>query len=100
MRITRIPTKQGHPFPSQRMEPRGPFPPELFREPEIIVDYDSQPDGGGDPIPEGSTAQNNFRELRWFRCRLCQEVLIESALDDHICEDEDEEEEDEDDYTS
>ena len=64
------------------------------------MDYDPQPDGGGEIIPEGSTAQNNFHELRWFRCRLCQEVLLESALEDHVCEDEDEYGEDEDDYAS
>ena len=37
-------------------------------------------------VPEGSTAQNGFKEVRWFRCNDCSEVLRETHLEGHICE--------------
>jgi hypothetical protein len=94
LRIIRYETKQGHPVPKSAMAPRGPFPPELFRDPEIITDYVPQSDGGGEEIPEGGTAQNNFRELRWFKCRVCGDIVSEHEVDSHICDDIEEDEED------
>ena len=37
--VQRIVTKQGHAVPSSSHAPRGPFPAEIFAEPEIITDY-------------------------------------------------------------
>lgn len=85
MRIERIVTRQGHPVPETAHQPRGPFPPELFKSPEIISDYVPQPDGGVD-VPVGGTAQNNFQPSRWFRCKLCAEHLREAEVMDHDCE--------------
>ena len=85
-RIIQVPVFQGHPVPDRPHAPRGPFPPELLRRPERAADVEPQPDGGGESLPMGATAQNNYRPVRWFRCRDCSEVLAEADLDDHTCE--------------
>lgn len=86
MRIQRVATKQGHAVPPAAVAPRGPFPPELFATPKIVTDYEPQPDGGGDPVPEEGTAQNLFQPIKWYRCRLCMEAVREQDLDSHFCE--------------
>ena len=86
MKITTIATKQGHAVPAVAMRPVGPFPPELFRNPTPVTDYVSQPDGGGDVQPEDGTAQNNFRSVKWFRCRACHEAVTEADLETHRCD--------------
>lgn len=96
MRIIRYETKQGHPVPKTAMPARGPFPPELFKSPEIITDYIPQDDSGEAEIPEGGTAQNGFRELRWFRCRVCGDVVSEHDIDSHVCDDSEDEDLDDD----
>lgn len=82
MRIERIITKQGHPVPKTAYTARGPFPPELYQRPEVIVDYVPE-----DYIPDGTTAQNNFIEPKKFQCSLCGEVMYEHKTLDHKCED-------------
>jgi hypothetical protein len=89
MRITTVPAVQVHAVPSTVGRPRGPFPAELFGRPEVVTDYEPQPDGGGDPVPEDGTAQNGFRHVRWYRCRDCLTAVPEYALDDHTCEEPD-----------
>jgi len=86
MRIERIVTRQGHPVPETAHQPKGPFPPELFQAPEVVSDYLPQPDGGVE-VPIGGTAQNNFQAVKWFRCKLCTDVLREQEVDMHYCED-------------
>lgn len=86
MRIQRIPTRQGHPVPEQATRPRGPFPPELFVRSPVVADYAPQPDGGGDPIPDDGTAQNNYRAYKWYRCRNCMSAVREDEIDQHRCE--------------
>lgn len=86
MRVISVATKQGHSVPATAVRPRGPFPPELFARPQVVVDYEPQPDGGGDPVPEDGTAQNGFRAVRWFRCRSCEAAVPENELDTHACE--------------
>ena len=89
MRITRrVATKQGHPIPSNSHSPRGPFPAEIFSEPEIITDYQSF----DDDIPVGATAQNNFRSPRLFRCNNCSMVVFEHEMPNHWCDDVEDEE--------
>ena len=51
----------------------------------MVTDYEPQPDGGGEAIPEDGTAQNNFRSVKWYRCRLCMEAVAENDLDSHLC---------------
>jgi hypothetical protein len=82
MAIERIPTKQGHPVPQSAGYAKGPFPPELFEKPEIIHDY-FRP--GQDDIVEGGTAQNNFNPPKVFKCRDCNEVVMEYDLENHMC---------------
>jgi hypothetical protein len=89
MRVTTIPARQGHAVPETVTNPRGPFPAELFQRPTVVTDYDPQPDGGGDPVPEDGTAQNGFRSVRWYRCRYCLDEIPEYALNEHICEEDD-----------
>jgi hypothetical protein len=60
MKITRVKAVQAHPVPNKVHAPRGPFPNELFREPEIINDYHPEDDETGSSFPLGATAQNNF----------------------------------------
>ena len=86
MHIQRIKTKQGHPVPKTAGYAKGPFPPELFEQPEVISDYTPQPDGGEEEIPLGATAQNNFKGIRWFRCKTCKDIVPENKLGDHTCE--------------
>ena len=86
MHIERIKTKQGHPVPKTAHAPKGPFPPELFEQPEVVVDYTPQPDGGEEDMPLGSTAQNDFKPIRWFRCKSCRDLVPEPQLGTHMCE--------------
>lgn len=81
MRIERIQAKQGHAVPKTAGYAKGPFPPELYEKPELITDYEPL-----DYIPEGTTAQNNFKEPRKFQCGLCNEIMYEHKTFDHICE--------------
>ena len=84
MRIERIATKQGHPVPDAATYAKGPFPPELFQRPEVVVDY--EPDNGGGETAIGGTAQNNFAPLKYFKCRVCLEIISEREVPDHVCE--------------
>jgi hypothetical protein len=69
------------------MDPRGPFPPELFAEPEIVDTYKSALDEDGSSFPLGATAQNSFNPPKHVRCALCLARVLESEKDQHICED-------------
>jgi hypothetical protein len=80
--VQRIITKQGHPVPSSSYAPRGPFPPELFIDPEIITDYvpfDEEYD-------RGATAQTDFKSPKLFRCKECTMIVLEHEVPDHRCE--------------
>lgn len=82
MRITkRTITKQGHPVPSSSHSPYGPFPPELYQDPEMITEYTPF----DEDVPEGGTAQNGFTSPRIFRCKYCTEIVMEHKIADHIC---------------
>lgn len=80
--VQRIITKQGHPVPSSSHAPRGPFPAELFIDPEIITDYV--------PFDEeherGATAQTDFKSPKLFRCKECAVIVLEHEVPDHWCE--------------
>lgn len=83
MRIQRVVTKQGHKIPSSSHAPRGPFPPELFAEPEIVTDYAPF----DNDMPIGATSQNNFTSAKMFRCNGCNVVILENEIPGHVCED-------------
>ena len=84
MKIERIITRQAHPVPKQAYKPKGPFPPEIFKDPEILTDYVPQSDGGGEEMPVGSTVQNNFQPLNWFKCNGCGAIIPEHQIPDHM----------------
>ena len=86
MRITRVITKQGHPVPSHSHSPRGPFPPEIFKDPEITTEYESFDDDN----PVGSTAQNDFKSPKVFKCSVCSVVVYEHEIPSHVCSEADE----------
>jgi hypothetical protein len=54
----------------------------------VETDYEPQSDSGEPDLPPGATAQNGFKEVRFFRCRECELVLRENELDDHECPEE------------
>ena len=89
MRVTRKPAIQVHPVPSSVQAPRGPFPAELFREPEIITDYFSEAAEDGSHLPLGATAQNNFKPERWLRCSVCMSRVLSTETESHECDIED-----------
>jgi len=80
--VQRIATKQGHPVPSSSHAPRGPFPPELYISPEIVTDYASV----DDEIPVGGTAQNNFQPPKVFQCSVCDVLVLEHEIPNHVCQ--------------
>ena len=84
MRIQRIETKQAHYTPDHVYYAGNIFPAEIVSSPEIIHEYVSQADSGDVALPVGSTAQNDFKELQWFRCKGCGEILSEHKIADHM----------------
>ena len=83
MKITRVKAIQAHPVPEK---PRGPFPASLFKEPEIVYDYESEQDEGGSNFPLGATAQNNFKPPHYLRCKSCLTRVIEEDAHLHKCD--------------
>lgn len=84
MHIQRIKAKQGHPVPKTAHSPKGPFPSELFGQPESEESNTPYPDG--EELPTGDTAQNDFRPVKWFKCKLCKDLIPEPQLGTHNCE--------------
>jgi len=88
VRVTRTKAVQVHPVPSRITSPKGPFPPELFRESKIVTEYDfASPEDGSD-FPVGATVQNDFQEVKWMICASCYERMPEAKTGDHVCEEE------------
>lgn len=77
--IETIKAYQAHSVPDKILTPRGPFPPELFEEPEVIVSEAQE------EFELGSTAQNNFNP-KWLRCGSCHVRVRDDKTDQHICE--------------
>ena len=84
MRIQRVTAKQAHYTPDHAYYARGVFDPEITTDPKIIHEYVSQSDGDGVEMPIGSTSQNNFKELNWFRCNGCNTILSEHHVSEHL----------------
>lgn len=86
MRVTRKAAVQVHPVPDRIMDPIGPFPQELFREPEIVDNYLPQYNEDGSDFLPGSTAQNNFKPIKILRCGTCLARVPETETALHVCE--------------
>lgn len=82
MRVIRRPAFQGHAIPATAGPARGPFPSEILAPPSVTYE-DSDPDN---IYPPGATAQNNYRGMTLYRCRVCDATLTEDDLDAHSCE--------------
>lgn len=80
VRVERIKAVQVHPVPDKLTEPKGPFPQELFDEPEIVSISEVE------EHKPGATAQNNFRPEKYLRCGRCLIRVKESETKDHNCE--------------
>ena len=85
MRIIRQQTIQVHPVPDKVTPEYGPFPRELFDEPEIIYSDPAYSEDGSDFAP-GATVQNNFNPVKYLRCRECSERVPENETQYHVCE--------------
>lgn len=86
--IRTVATFQGHAVPSQVTRPKGPFPAELFRDPEVIYDYEQAYAEDGSNFEAGATAQNNFEPPMWLRCYDCHARVREDETELHECDDE------------
>ena len=86
MKVTRFQAVQVHPIPDKMENPRGPFPKELFKESEIVSDYEPSyaEDGGGFSL--GGTAQNNYSPPKVLRCGSCFARVLETETESHVCE--------------
>lgn len=66
---------QGHEVPRTATRPQGPFPPEVLAQSRVVHEnYDS------DSLHEA------LDNVRMFRCRYCEDILLEEQLDNHDCE--------------
>jgi len=85
VRVIRHQAKQVHPVPDHMVNPRGPFPRELFDEPEIIYDNIDDSEYGGN-MALGGTVQNNFKPPKVMRCGSCFARVMENETEHHVCE--------------
>ena len=86
MKVTRLQAVQIHPVPNKMESPRGPFPKELFRESEIVSEYEPSYAEDGRDFALGSTAQNNFTPPKVLRCGACFARVLENETSLHVCE--------------
>ena len=86
IRVYRKNAVQVHALPPSSHHPQGPFPAHLFRESEIVYDYESAYPTDGSSEELGSTAQNKFKPIKWLYCGTCYERVNSDETADHICE--------------
>lgn len=84
-RIRRIPAEQAHAVPQRAYMPQGPFDRELTITERVVVN-ERGPDDGGGFTPMGATAQNDFKEVKWYRCTYCGDLIRETHIEGHECE--------------
>ena len=75
MKVIRKFAVQGHTVPSGAHSPRGPFPPEVLAQPQM--DFGDQ---------HSDSLHVGLDDIRFFKCRACEEVLLETELTNHDCE--------------
>lgn len=68
---------QGHAVPNGAYRARGPFPPEVLAQNPVHYEHEHS-----DSLHEA------LDDVRMFRCRDCGDVLYETELDEHECEEE------------
>ena len=67
---------QGHEVPAYAHSPRGPFPPEVLAQPQMA-----------ESLEHGDSLHVGLDDVRFFRCKGCNEVLESNELEEHNCED-------------
>ena len=77
MKVIRKFAVQGHAVPSSSHSPRGPFPPEVLAGPQMAYGEE-----------HSDSLHPALDEVRFFKCRDCEEVLFETELEKHECEEE------------
>lgn len=75
MKVIRKFAIQGHDVPLTSHAPRGPFPPEVLAQPKMQVTED-----------HSDSLHSGLDEVKFFKCRDCQDILLGSELDDHECD--------------
>jgi hypothetical protein len=85
MKTIRVQAKQVHPVPKQVTGENGPFPDSIFKEPEIIYDYEPELNEDGSDFPKGATAQNKFKPIKWLVCGSCFTKVKETETENHVC---------------
>lgn len=75
MPVIRKFARQGHAIPSVAHSPRGPFPPEVLAQPQMHVE-----ESHSDSLHVG------LDDVKFFKCRDCDEVLMGEELEDHECD--------------
>lgn len=75
MRVIRKFAVQGHAVPSASHSPRGPFPPEVLAKPQM--GYEDQ---------QSDSLHVALDEVRFFKCRVCEDVLTMAETTNHDCE--------------
>lgn len=84
MRIIRNQAIQVHPVPDKITMERGPFPIEMFAEPEIVYPDPAYSEDGSAFLP-GATVQNNYKPIKYLRCVDCAERVPENETKFHVC---------------
>lgn len=78
-RVTRIDTYQGHRVPQHGYYPNFGF------EADTPVEIHSA--GDVDEAPPGATAQNGMRQVLYYECSKCLDIVRENDIPYHRCED-------------
>lgn len=75
MKLLRKFAVQGHAVPLSVHSSRGPFPPEVLAGPKMAED-----------TTHSDSLHVGLDNVRFFRCRDCGEVLLDSETSNHDCE--------------
>lgn len=67
---------QGHAVPTYAHSPRGPFPPEVLAQPQMT-----------ETMEYGDSLHVGLDDVRFFKCKGCNEVLESHELEGHNCSD-------------
>jgi hypothetical protein len=90
MRITKVDAVQVHYVPTRAYPPRSLDSFEdlvdIYNDTRVVVDYEHEDDEGSSKLDPGATAQNNYKPVKYYRCRRCDERVSEYELDEHVCE--------------
>lgn len=85
MRVRRVAAEQAHAVPSRAYDASAIFDSSILSSARPVQERGDLDDGGG-YTPPGSTAQNGFKEVKWYRCHDCDEIIRETHVDSHECE--------------